>query len=82
MKKEGMRSGVHDIFLPVARGGFSGLYIEMKAPRYRKKEGHNLSENQIAFGAHVVSEGFATNTCFTWEEARDVLVLYLNHEAH
>ena len=31
LKKEGVKSGVPDLQLPVPRGGWAGLYIEMKA---------------------------------------------------
>lgn len=31
-KKAGMKKGKPDINLPVARGGFTGLWIELKAP--------------------------------------------------
>lgn len=31
LKKQGVKSGVPDICLPVARGAYHGLYIEMKS---------------------------------------------------
>ena len=31
MKAEGVRAGVLDLFLPVVRGGYAGLWIEMKS---------------------------------------------------
>lgn len=30
LKRQGVKAGVPDIFLPVARGGYHGLYIELK----------------------------------------------------
>ena len=36
LKAEGVKSGVSDIFLSVARGGYHGLYIEMKRIRTLK----------------------------------------------
>ena len=32
MKAEGVKTGIPDVCLPVARGGYHGLYIEMKTP--------------------------------------------------
>jgi hypothetical protein len=31
LKRQGVKAGVSDLFLPVARGGFFGLWIEFKA---------------------------------------------------
>ena len=30
MRRMGMTRGVVDVFLPIVRGGYAGLYIEMK----------------------------------------------------
>jgi hypothetical protein len=71
MKAEGVRSGVSDIMLPTARGGFHGLFIEMKKP------GGKESENQKRFGSHVGMQGYLHKCCDSWEIARDLLVEYL-----
>ena len=31
MKRQGVKAGVPDLMLPVARGGYHGLFLEMKA---------------------------------------------------
>lgn len=44
LRAEGVRAGVPDLCLPVPRGGFHGLYIELKRLR-----GGRLSEQQRAW---------------------------------
>lgn len=73
LKAEGARSGVSDIFLPAARYGHNGLFIEMKKPGELKGE----SENQKAFGLHVGNQGYYYIVCDHWEKARDVIEWYL-----
>ena len=38
LKAQGVRAGVPDLCLPVARGGYHGLYIELKAARGRVQD--------------------------------------------
>lgn len=56
LKAEGLRPGVCDLFLPVARGGYFGLYIEMKT------DTGTLSENQKEFIRAVQEQGFMALT--------------------
>lgn len=81
LKAEGVRSGVSDICLPVKRGNCSGLYIEMKKPSLKPKRSTSkggCSDEQIEFGAFVQSQGFGFVVCYTWLEARDVIIDYMN----
>ncbi len=71
MKREGLRVGVCDLFLTVKRGGFAGLYVEMKRP-----DGV-LSDAQIEFIADVLAEGYAQKTCYNYDEAVDAITKYL-----
>ena len=41
LKRMGVKAGVPDLFLPVPRGGFHGLWIEMK-----RRKGGRVSEGQ------------------------------------
>jgi hypothetical protein len=80
LKAEGVRSGVSDICLPVRRAGCSGLYIEMKRPSEKpKREGSRggISDEQRDFGAFIQSQGFGFVVCYSWEEARDIIIAYL-----
>jgi len=77
----GTRSGVWDIFLPVPVlyrfQPFHGCYIEMKkAARKNHKDG-GLTKEQIEFGEYAAYAGYFTAICYSWEEARGVLINYL-----
>ena len=71
LKAEGVKAGVSDLFLPVARGGFHGLFIEMNKP------GGKVSWEQSRFGHSVGKQGYAFEVCRSWEAAVKVLVDYL-----
>lgn len=74
LKAEGVKSGVSDICLPVARMGYHSFYIELKKP------GGKESEKQIAFGKYLATEGILY-ACFDhWEKARDAIDWYLSND--
>jgi hypothetical protein len=81
LKMEGVKGGVADCFLPVKRGQWSGLYIEMKAPKEKPVKADSkggVKPEQFAFGNFVGSQGFGWIVCYSWEEAVLVLESYLN----
>jgi hypothetical protein len=80
LKAGGVRSGVFDTFLPVAREQYHGLYLEMKRKNlYRPdKPCNGCSENQIAFQQFAVSQGYAAIVCYGWEHAWRALKGYLD----
>ena len=61
-----------DLFLPVARGPYHGLYIEMKRQR-----GGGLSEDQKAWRDKLTAQGYSVRMCRGWLEASQVLIDYL-----
>lgn len=69
---EGVRSGVPDLFLPVARKGFHGLFIEMK-----KKRGGALTDKQKEWIAALNDQGYKAVVCYGWDDARKVIEEYL-----
>lgn len=75
LKAEGVRSGVSDIFLPAGRGGMHGLFIEMKKPKNGRE-----SDKQKEFGVHVVKQGYDYRCCYSWVEARDTIIFYLEQK--
>ena len=72
MKREGILAGVSDIFLPVSRNGWHGLYIELKV------KGNTTSASQKWWIAETTKQGYLAVVCFGWIEAKEVLEGYLN----
>lgn len=83
LRAEGVKSGVPDLCLPVARHGVHGLYIELKRPPIKsvtltgRKMGV-VSDNQKKWIAALLAEGYGALVCWGWEQARDVLIQYLS----
>ena len=71
-KAMGVKAGVPDLFLPVPKGGYSGLFIELK-----RKNGGALSDAQRDWLDDLAVRGFRAVMCHGWEAARDVLLDYL-----
>lgn len=69
---EGVKAGVPDLCLPVARGGFHGLYIELK-----RTKGGRASENQKAWLERLQEQGYCAVICKGWEEAAETIKKYL-----
>lgn len=76
LKAEGVKSGVSDTMLPVARKGHHGLFIEMKKPGELKGE----SDKQKEFGAFLAEQGYYYTVCDHWEKARDTIEWYMGAE--
>jgi hypothetical protein len=74
LKRQGVKAGVPDVCLPVARGNSHGLYIEMKA-------GDNKpTEKQKEWLTALEKQGYATAVCYSWEDAVFIITNYLKGE--
>ena len=78
-KAAGMKSGVPDMFLPVKRGEFSGLWIELK-PSKDKAKNRKPSDNQDKWIKFLKSQSFGAIVCYGFEESIQVLQEYLNYK--
>lgn len=72
LKSEGLRAGVPDINLDVARGEYHGLRIEMK-----RRRGGCVSPEQAAWLEALREQGYAAIVARGWEEAADAIEKYL-----
>lgn len=72
LRRQGVKSGVPDLCLPVSRCGCHGLYIELK-----RRQGGRISQNQSAWLVALNTQGYAAKVCYGWEDARETLESYL-----
>lgn len=72
MKAQGVRAGVLDFNLDVARGPYHGLRIELK-----RRVGGTVSPAQKHWMAWLTGQGYLAVVCRGWQSARDTLVDYL-----
>ena len=75
MVAEGLKKGVPDICLPVARGGNHGLYIELKRTKDWK-----ITKEQEEWMRDLMGQGYEVALCIGWEMAADVIQNYLAQE--
>ena len=71
-KAEGVKRGIPDIFLPFPKGGYYGLYIEMKKPGKFK-----VSDEQNEFLNYSLANGYMSSICVGWIEAASSVFYYL-----
>ena len=72
MVAEGLKKGVPDICLPVARNGSHGLYIELK----RRKDSR-VTKDQLDWIEALVAEGYMAAVCRGCDEAIALIEGYL-----
>lgn len=71
LKVEGVKRGVPDFCLPIPRGGYSALYIEVKA------EDGKCSDEQIEWQGFLQAHGNKAVVAWGKQEIIDTLIWYL-----
>lgn len=71
LKRQGVKAGVPDICLPVANGGFHGLYIELKAGK------NKTTDKQDEWLSDLRQQGYFAEVCVGWENAKNTIIKYL-----
>ena len=74
-RAEGVKAGVPDICLPAARGGYHGLYIELK-----RVKGGRVSPAQQGWIAALRDQGYYACVCKGWDDAAHVIKKYLENK--
>jgi hypothetical protein len=73
LKAEGVKRGVSDIMLPVTRGRYAGLFIEMKKPG----EINKTTKEQNEFGEFISGQHYLYMVCDNWMLAKSRIIEYL-----
>ncbi len=74
LKEQGVKSGVPDLCLPVPRGLYHGLYIELKAHK------NQPSDAQRWWIAVLKNQGYYVTVCWGWEQAANIISKYLKNQ--
>lgn len=72
LKAEGVKAGVPDLHLPVARGSWFGLWIELK-----RTKGGQVRQTQQEWHDSLMGEGHVVRVCKGAEEAWKTILWYL-----
>ncbi|GIM32953.1 VRR-NUC domain-containing protein [Paraclostridium bifermentans] len=72
LKKAGVKSGVPDLNLPVPKGKFNGLYIELKY------NSNKATTNQKEWIENLNKQGYYATVCNGFEEARETIIKYMS----
>ena len=74
LKKEGVKSGIPDVFVAVPRNGYHGLYIEFKCGK------NKLTKNQAVWFEKLSECAYKCEVCYSSIDAINILFDYLNIE--
>ena len=74
-KREGVKAGIPDIFLPVPRGKYHGLYIELK------RIGGSLSSIQEKMILQLEAQGYCVVVCYGFDAAAFAITEYYENNS-
>lgn len=71
LKRQGVKAGVPDLFLPIARGGYHGLFIEMKYGT------NKVTTKQEEWLKLLKRQGYSTYICYGARNAIACIEAYM-----
>lgn len=71
LRLEGVRAGVSDYLLAYPRGGYSGLWIELK------RQGGRATRAQKEWLERMEGVGYRAQVAYGWDEAKSIIEDYL-----
>lgn len=73
LKRQGVKAGVPDLFLPVAKGTYHGLFIEMKWGK------NTVTDKQDEWLHDLTVQGYKAAVCYGADEAIEIITNYLTN---
>lgn len=71
LRAEGVKAGIHDVCIPIARGGYHGAFIEFKFGR------NKMQPVQQEFATFLIGQNYRTRLSYCCMDAIDFLEDYL-----
>ena len=75
LKQQGVKSGILDLALDVARGGYHGLRIELKRPGGKCRP---PSKEQASYIQFLTEQGYYARISNDFEECKSIILGYLS----
>lgn len=75
LKRQGVRAGILDLAIDVARGGYHGLRIELKRPGGKCAKPRPEQADYIAF---LKDQGYCARITNDFDECKNIILEYLN----
>ena len=75
LRRQGVRAGILDLHLPVARGGYHGLMIELKRPGGKCAKPSKEQSEYIEF---LTCQGYCARIGNDFDECKQIILEYLN----
>lgn len=74
LKFQGVKAGVPDIFLPLPKGKYHGLFIELKVGK------NKTSTSQNEWIERLKKAGYMSEVCYGFDNAKETIEKYLKEE--
>ena len=71
LKRQGVRAGVPDLFFPVAKRGYHGLFIELKVGK------NKATEKQLQWLDFLNGQGYKAVVCVGFDSAKETIDWYM-----
>jgi hypothetical protein len=78
LKLGGVLPGVPDLFIAKGMRGLNGLFVEMKRPKQKGMPNPMVSRHQQGIIAHLLENSYGAVICYGFDEAKTVIVDYLD----